>query len=68
MQPLRSACTSIMYDERGYEAATLAVEGVGRLGKEEGSDLIHLVAARTVGGKDGSSLAKKDVCKKCLST
>ena len=53
------------FDERSYKLATLAVESFGRLGKE-GSDLIDQVAASIVGGTDGSSLARKGVCKERL--
>ena len=35
------------------------MQSFGRLGKE-GSDLIDQVAARIVGGTDGSSLARKE--------
>ena len=55
----------VSFDERSYKLATLAVESFGRLGKE-GSDLIDQVAASMVGGTDGSSLARKGVCKRRL--
>ena len=42
--------------------ATLKVENFGCLGKE-GSDLTDRVAASIVGGTDGSSLARKGICK-----
>ena len=53
------------FDERSYKLANLAVESFGRLGKE-GNDLIDQVAASMVGGTDGSSLARKGVCKERL--
>ena len=52
----------VSFDERSYKVATVAVESVGRLGKE-GSDLIDQVAASMVGGTDGSSLATEGICK-----
>ena len=52
-------------DERSYKLVTLAVESFERLG-EEGSDLIDQVAASMVEGTDGSSLARKGVCKERL--
>ena len=55
----------VSFDERSYKLATLAVESFGRLGKE-GSDLIDQVTASMVGGTDGSSLARKGVCKERL--
>ena len=55
----------VSLDERSYKLATLAVESFGRLGKE-GSDLIDQVAESIVGGTDGSSLARKGVCKELL--
>eukprot|EP00904_Undaria_pinnatifida_P006116 jgi/Undpi1/2634/HiC_scaffold_13.g06013.m1 len=55
----------VSVDERSYKLATLAVENIGRLGKE-GSDLIDQVAASIVGGTDASSLARKGVCKERL--
>ena len=55
----------VSFDERSYKLATLAVESFGRLGKE-GSDLIDQMAASIVGGTDGSSLARKGVCKERL--
>ena len=53
------------FDKRSYKVATLAVESFGRLG-EECSGLIDQVAASMVGGTDGSSLARKSVCKERL--
>ena len=53
------------FDERSYKLTTLAVESFGRLGKE-GSDLIDQVAASIVGGTDGTSLAREDICKERL--
>ena len=61
----RSHCArpgQVSFDERSYKLATLAVESFWRLGKE-GSDLIDQMAASIVGGTDGSSLARKGVCK-----
>ena len=55
----------ISFDERSYKLATLTVESFGRFGKE-GRDLIDQVAASIVGGTDGSSLARKGVCKERL--
>ena len=55
----------VSFDERSYKLATLAVESFGRLGKE-GSDLIDQMAASIVEGTDGSSLARKGVCKERL--
>ena len=55
----------VSFDKRTYTLAPLAVESFGRLVKE-GSDLIDLVAASIVGGTDGSSLARKGVCKERL--
>ena len=53
------------FDERIYKLATLAVESFGRL-RKQGSDLIDQMAAIIVGGTDGSSLARKGVCKERL--
>ena len=55
----------VSFDERSYKLATLAVEIFRRLGKE-GSDPIDQIASIIVGGTDGSSLARKGVCKKPL--
>ena len=55
----------VSFDERRHKLATLAVESFGRLGKE-GSDLIDQMAASIVEGTDGSSLARKGVCKERL--
>ena len=52
----------VSFDERSYKLATLAMESFGRLDKES-SNLIDQVAASIVGGTDGSSLARKGVCK-----
>ena len=52
----------VSFDKRSYKLATLAMESFGRLGKK-GSDLIDQVATSIVGGTDGSSLARKGVCK-----
>ena len=52
----------VSFDERRYKLATLALESVGRPGKE-GSDLIDQVAASIVGGTDGSPLSRKGFCK-----
>ena len=52
----------VFFDERSYKLATLAVESFGGLGSE-GSDLVGQVAERIVGGTDGTSLARKGVCK-----
>ena len=52
----------VSFDERSYKLSTLTVESFGRLGKE-GNDLIDQVAANIVGGTDGSSVARKGVCK-----
>ena len=48
----------VSFDEHSYKLATLAVESVGRLGKE-GSELIDEVAASIVRGTSGSSLSGK---------
>ena len=53
------------FDARSYELATFAVESFGRLGIE-GGDLIDQVMASIVGETDGSSLARKGVCKERL--
>ena len=55
----------VSFDERSYKLATLAVEIFRRLGKE-GSDPIDQIASIIVGGTDGSSLARKGVCKERL--
>ena len=52
----------VLFDERSYKLAALAVESFERIGKES-SDLIDPGAASIVGGTDRSSLARKDVCK-----
>ena len=48
----------VSFDDRSYEAAILAVESCGHLGKE-GSDLIDQMAASIVERTDESSLARK---------
>ena len=59
-----SAATTVSRDkcERSYKLATLAVERFGHLGKES-NDLIDQLAARNVGGTDGTSSARRGVCK-----
>ena len=41
---------------------TLAMESVGRLGRE-GSELVDQLATSVVGGRDGGAMAKKGICK-----
>ena len=55
----------VSFDERKYKLAILAVASFGLLGKG-GGDLIDQVVASIVGGTDGSSLARKGVCKEGL--
>ena len=55
----------VSFDERSYKLSTFGVESFGRLGAE-GSDLIDQVTSSMVGGTDGSSLARKGVCKERL--
>ena len=60
-QPLRPAGARVRRRVQLQKLATLVVENFGRLGKE-GSNLIDQAAASTVGGTDGTSLARKGVC------
>ena len=64
-QPLRPAGARVRRRVQLQKLATLVVENFGRLGKE-GSNLIDQAAASTVGGTDGTSLARKGVCKERL--
>lgn len=52
-------------DERSYKLAILEMESFVRLGKE-GSEPIAQVMAGIARGMDGSSLARKGVCKQRL--
>ena len=45
---------------------TLAMESVGRLGRE-GSELVDQLATSVVGGRDGGAMAKKGICKQRFS-
>ena len=55
----------VSFDEHRNKLATLAVDSFESLGRK-GSDLVDQVPASIVGGTDGSSLARKGVCKERL--
>ena len=55
----------VSFDERSNKIATLAVESLGRFGGED-SAFIDQWAASVVGGRDGESMAGKEVVKERL--
>ena len=52
----------VSFDERSFKLTTLAVESFGYLG-EEGYTFIDELATHAAGGRDGGSMAKKEVFK-----